>query len=136
MITFANQGFERTLDDSANRRIVIPEAFLDADAILSILQVLLLRLILDRMGIWPNSPPSRSLQNVIEGFRLDEEAIAVNVRHSMPSAVLERALMLLTEKGESRQQAHARIRQITLARPNGDLNGLGEALPEVVARRI
>jgi adenylosuccinate lyase len=69
---------------------------------------------------------------VLEGLRVNEEAIAANVRQSVPTIVLERALMLLTERGESRQQAHARIREIALkAGPNAEAAELANALPEV-----
>src|SRR4028119_364730 len=58
--TAATQWFERTLDDSANRRIAIPEAFLAADAI---------ALIYD---------------NIASGFVVHEDVIATNVRRELP----------------------------------------------------
>nr|CAD2186045.1 unnamed protein product [Meloidogyne enterolobii] len=88
--TYANQGFERTLDDSANRRLIIPDAFLSADSILS------------------------TLQNILEGLNVNNDVVEENVRQSVRNAILERALMLLTERGGNRQEAHARIREITL----------------------
>ncbi|KAL3069236.1 hypothetical protein niasHT_034466 [Heterodera trifolii] len=102
LITFAEQGFERTLDDSANRRIVLPDAFLAADAILS------------------------TLQRVLEGMRVHESAVLESVRKS--DAFLERALMLLTKRGHSRQEAHERIRKIALSGVRGG-DELLNALP-------
>ncbi|KAF7640234.1 Lyase_1 domain-containing protein [Meloidogyne graminicola] len=106
--TYANQGFERTLDDSANRRLILPDAFLSADTILS------------------------TLQNILEGLKVNEEVVAENFRQSIPSAILERALMLLTERGEDRQQAHARIRTIALnIGRNPDINLIADKFQEI-----
>ncbi|CAD5209800.1 unnamed protein product [Bursaphelenchus xylophilus] len=88
--TLADQGIERTLDDSANRRIVIPRAFLLSDAILSI------------------------LQNVFEGLHVPVESVKRNVEQELPFLALEKALMLLTEHGVSRQEAHEHIRSTAL----------------------
>ena len=69
----------------------------------------------------------------MEGLRLNEAKVAKHVNKSMTSAVLERALMLLTERGENRQKAHARIREITLKKTDNDsTEQLAEALPEVI----
>uniref|UniRef100_A0A183C7T9 Adenylosuccinate lyase n=1 Tax=Globodera pallida TaxID=36090 RepID=A0A183C7T9_GLOPA len=94
LFTFAEQGFERTLDDSANRRIVLPDAFLGADAILS------------------------TLQRVFEGMRVYESVVRTSVHKS--GALLERALMLLTQRDGNRQEAHESIRQIAMNGVTGD----------------
>uniref|UniRef100_A0A1I7Y1A3 ADSL_C domain-containing protein n=2 Tax=Steinernema glaseri TaxID=37863 RepID=A0A1I7Y1A3_9BILA len=88
--TFASQGFERTLDDSASRRIVIPESFLTTEAIL------------------------RILQNIFEGLSVQEENVARIVHDELPFLAMEQVLMWLTESGVNRQQAHAKIREVTL----------------------
>uniref|UniRef100_A0A914I0U8 Fumarate lyase N-terminal domain-containing protein n=1 Tax=Globodera rostochiensis TaxID=31243 RepID=A0A914I0U8_GLORO len=104
LFTFAEQGFERTLDDSANRRVVLPDAFLGADAILS------------------------TLQKVFEGMCVYESVVRASVHKS--GALLERALMLLTQRGGNRQEAHERIRQIAVNGVTGD-DLLGALPPEI-----
>lgn len=71
-------------------------------------------------------------QNVLEGLRLDEAKVAKHVNKSMTSAVLERALMLLTKRGENRQKAHARIREIALNEAYSSPEKLAHAFPEVI----
>jgi len=85
-MTAATQWFERTLDDSANRRIAIPEAFLAADAI---------ALIYD---------------NVASGLVVHEEVIAVNVRRELPFLMTENLMMEGTRRGGDRQVLHERVR--------------------------
>ena len=84
--TAATQWFERTLDDSANRRIAIPEAFLAADAV---------ALIYD---------------NIAAGFVVHEDVIAANVRRELPFLMTENLMMEGASRGGDRQVLHERIR--------------------------
>jgi adenylosuccinate lyase len=85
-LTAATQWFERTLDDSANRRIAIPEAFLAADA---------LALIYD---------------NIVGGIVVHEEVIAANVRRELPFMMTENLMMEGVRRGGDRQVLHERVR--------------------------
>jgi adenylosuccinate lyase len=85
--TAGNQWLERTLDDSAIRRLVIPQAFLGADAIL--------RLVL----------------NVVAGMQVNPAVIARNVARSLPFMATENILMAGVAAGGDRQELHERIRQ-------------------------
>ena len=85
-LTAATQWFERTLDDSANRRIAIPEAFLAADA---------LALIYD---------------NIVAGIVVHEEVIAANVRRELPFMMTENLMMEGVRRGGDRQVLHERVR--------------------------
>lgn len=85
-MTAATQWFERTLDDSANRRIAIPEAFLAADA---------LALIYD---------------NIVAGIVVHEEVIAANVARELPFMMTENLMMEGVRRGGDRQVLHERVR--------------------------
>src|SRR5207253_7230030 len=85
-LTAATQWFERTLDDSANRRIAIPEAFLTADAI---------ALIYD---------------NIAAGLVVHEDVIAANVRRELPFLMTENLMMEGVRRGSDRQVLHERVR--------------------------
>jgi len=85
-LTAATQWFERTLDDSANRRIAIPEAFLAADA---------LALIYD---------------NIVGGIVVHEEVISANVRRELPFMITENLMMEGVRRGGDRQVLHERVR--------------------------
>jgi len=82
----AHSLLERTLDDSANRRILLPEAFLAADEIL------------------------RTANSLLKGLRVDEAAIACNLTIYGPFAATERVLMALVKAGADRQEMHERMR--------------------------
>lgn len=84
--TAASQWFERTLDDSANRRIAIPEAFLCADAI---------ALIYD---------------NVVAGIVVHPEVIESNVLRELPFMATENLMMQGVSRGGDRQVLHERVR--------------------------
>jgi len=83
----AHSLLERTLDDSANRRIVLPQAFLAASELL------------------------RVARRVISGLQIDEAACARNLATYGPFAATERVLMALTAAGADRQEMHERLRQ-------------------------
>jgi len=85
--THANQWFERTLDDSANRRIVLPEAMLGVDVILS-----LVFNVIDGLKVWPNVIDSR-------------------VKSELPFMATENILMAAVKKGGDRQKLHESIRK-------------------------
>jgi adenylosuccinate lyase len=85
-MTASEQWFERTLDDSANRRIVIPEAFLATDGILEI------------------------LINVLDGLVVYPKVIDKHVRAELPFMATENILMAAVKAGGSRQDLHERIR--------------------------
>lgn len=84
--THATQWFERTLDDSANRRISLPEAFLSVDVILS-----LVANITDGILVWPN-------------------VIAKRVNSELPFMATENIMMAAVKKGGDRQILHEAIR--------------------------
>lgn len=79
--TYSVQWFERSLDDSANRRIVIPESFLCADACL----ILLL--------------------NITDGLVVYEKMVAKRLQRELPFMATENIIMKLVAKGGSRQDA-------------------------------
>src|SRR5439155_633964 len=89
--TAAAQWLERTLDDSANRRLVIPEAFLASDAILVL------------------------ATNVAAGLEVREAVIARHVAAQMPFLATERLLMRGVKAGGDRQRLHEVIRTHSLA---------------------
>jgi len=89
--TAANQWLERTLDDSANRRIVLPESFLAVDAIL------------------------RLAGNVSRGLRVVEPAIARRLAEMMPFLATENIMMAAASAGGDRQELHEQLRVHTLA---------------------
>ena len=85
-ITASTQWFERTLDDSANKRISIPEAFLAVDAILSI------------------------YINVSDGMVVYPKVIEKHVLEELPFMATEKILMKAVKQGGDRQEIHERIR--------------------------
>ncbi|MBO4461876.1 MAG: adenylosuccinate lyase [Lachnospiraceae bacterium] len=89
-LTASVQWFERTLDDSANRRISLPEAFLACDAVL------------------------RLLQNVSKGLRVNEKVIEKNVMEYLPFIATENIMMEAVKKGADRQEAHEIIRRCSM----------------------
>ena len=89
--TAAAQWLERTLDDSANRRLVIPEAFLATDAILVL------------------------ATNVAAGLEVREAVIRRHVTETLPFLVTERLLMRGVKAGGDRQALHEVIRHHSLA---------------------
>jgi adenylosuccinate lyase len=89
--TAATQWLERTLDDSANRRLTLPEAFLATDAILVL------------------------ATNIAAGLEVREDVIRRHVQEQMPFMATERWLMLGVAAGGDRQTLHEVIRRHSLA---------------------
>lgn len=97
--TAAEQWLERTLDDSANRRIVMPEMFLATDAIL------------------------RIMINVVDGIVVDEPVIKNHVEAEIPFLVSERVLNAAIKEGGDRSILHQRLREhANAARENPQLD--------------
>ncbi|HEY7368405.1 MAG TPA: adenylosuccinate lyase [Thermoanaerobaculia bacterium] len=85
-MTAATQWLERTLDDSANKRLSIPEAFLTTDAILVL------------------------LENVSGGLEVRQEAVARNLERELPLLASESVLMEAVRRGGDRQELHEKLR--------------------------
>ena len=90
-LTASVQWMERTLDDSANRRISMPEGLLCADAIL------------------------RLAQNVTDGLHVNEKVIAASVREYLPFIATENLMMEAVKRGGNRQELHEIIRTCSMA---------------------
>ena len=89
-LTASTQWFERTLDDSANRRIVNAQAFLSVDAILNI------------------------YMNVAENLVVYEKVIAKHIRAELPFMATENIMMECVKAGGNRQELHERIRVLSM----------------------
>jgi len=89
-LTASVQWLERTLDDSANRRISIPEGFLCADAIL------------------------RLTQNVTDGLHVNEKIVDKTIREYLPFLATENLLMEAVKRGGNRQELHEIIRRCSM----------------------
>jgi len=87
--TAGGQWMERTLDDSANRRLTIPEAFLTADVILTL------------------------LQNITEGLVVYPAIIARHIAAELPFMATENVIMATVRAGGDRQECHERIRVLS-----------------------
>ena len=101
--THATQWFERTLDDSAARRLYIPQAFLSADAIL-------------RIGL-----------NLARGLIVNRPIIAKGVREYLPYMATENLMMAAVSHGADRQEAHEIIRTHSVAVTGRIKEGIGSA---------
>jgi len=108
--TAAAQWLERTLDDSANRRLVIPEAFLASDAILVL------------------------ATNVAAGLEVREAVIARHVAVQLPFLATERLLMRGVKAGGDRQRLHEVIRTHSLAVAQAAERGVENDLLDRLAR--
>ena len=89
-MTASVQWLERTLDDSANRRISMPEGFLCADAVL------------------------RLAQNVTDGLHVNEKIVEKTVREYLPFIATENLMMEGVKRGGNRQQLHEIIRSCSM----------------------
>ena len=89
-MTASTQWLERTLDDSANRRISLPEGFLCADAVL------------------------RLAQNVTDGLHVNEKIVERTVREYLPFIATENLMMEAVKRGGDRQQLHEIIRRCSM----------------------
>jgi adenylosuccinate lyase len=87
--THGAQWLERTLDDSANRRITLAEVFLTADAIL------------------------QTLQNIVEGLVVYPKVIERRIREELPFMATENVIMAMVKKGGDRQECHEKIRVLS-----------------------
>ncbi len=106
----ATQWFERTLDDSANKRLAISEAFLTTDAILDL------------------------YINVADGLVVYPKMIEKNLRRELPFMATENIMMNAVKKGGDRQELHERIRELSMkASKNVKQLGLENNLIDLIA---
>ncbi len=109
-ITSATQWFERTLDDSANKRLSIPEGFLAIDGVLDL------------------------CLNVVDGLVVYEKVIDRRLRSELPFMATENIMMDAVKAGGDRQELHERIRELSMeAAKNVKMNGQENNLLELIA---
>ena len=109
-ITSATQWFERTLDDSANKRLSIPEGFLAIDGILDL------------------------CLNVVDGLVVYPKVIEKRLMSELPFMATENILMDAVKKGGNRQELHERIRELSMeAGRNVKVEGKENNLLELIA---
>ncbi|KAJ9097151.1 adenylosuccinase ade13 [Naganishia friedmannii] len=89
LMTSSVQWLERTLDDSANRRVTLPEAFLTADILLTI------------------------LQNISEGMVVYPKVIARRIGQELPFMATENIIMAIVKHGGDRQECHEKVRVLS-----------------------
>ncbi len=110
MITASTQWFERTLDDSANKRISIAEGFLATDGILDL------------------------YLNVVDGLVVNTKVIEKHLNAELPFMATENILMDAVKAGGDRQELHEKIRQLSMeAAANVKVKGLDNNLIELIA---
>uniref|UniRef100_A0A7C4KGX3 Adenylosuccinate lyase n=1 Tax=Anaerolinea thermolimosa TaxID=229919 RepID=A0A7C4KGX3_9CHLR len=105
----AHSLLERTLDDSANRRSILPEAFLIADELLTV------------------------SNRIVRNLQINHEAITQNVNKFAPFAGTERLLMALVKAGANRQEMHERLRNHAMQAWQAVHAGMVNPLPELIA---
>ena len=110
-MTASVQWLERTLDDSANRRISLPEGFLCADAIL------------------------RLAQNVTSGLVVNEKIVEAEVREYLPFIATENLMMEAVKRGGNRQELHEVIRTCSMEATANMKQGRPCNLMEILAGR-
>ena len=109
-ITSATQWFERTLDDSANKRLSVPEAFLAVDGILDL------------------------YLNVVDGLVVYEKVIEKHIMAELPFMATENIMMDAVKAGGDRQELHEKIRTLSMeAGRNVKERGLENNLLELIA---
>ena len=109
-ITSASQWFERTLDDSANKRLSIPEGFLAVDGILDL------------------------CLNVVDGLVVYPKVIEKRLMSELPFMATENIMMDAVKKGGNRQELHERIRELSMeAGRNVKVEGKENNLLELIA---
>lgn len=109
-ITSATQWFERTLDDSANKRLSIPEGFLGVDGILDL------------------------CLNVVDGLVVYPKVIEKRLRSELPFMATENIMMDAVKAGGDRQELHEKIRELSMeAGKNVKVNGKENNLLELIA---
>ena len=101
MQTAANQWLERSLDDSAIRRIVLPEAFLATDAVL--------RLVL----------------TVVDGLQVNEAVVRANLAAELPFLITEAIMMAAVKAGADRQEVHEKLRRTAMEVSAAQKSGQG-----------
>ena len=109
MFVASTQWFERTLDDSANKRLSVPEGFLATDAILLI------------------------MRNVADGLIVHEKVIHKHLMEELPFMATENIMMEAVKRGGDRQELHEKIRELSMiagsnVKDKGEPNNLLELI--------
>ncbi len=109
MLVASTQWFERTLDDSANKRLSVPEGFLATDAILLI------------------------MRNVADGLIVHEKVIRKHLMEELPFMATENIMMEAVKRGGDRQELHEKIRELSMiagsnVKDKGEKNNLLELI--------